>query len=201
LPLAGAAAALRLARTFRRMPRPSSGDPKPSLLWRGALAVYRLCASLRLAVVLIFACAGVLGAATFVESAYGTPAVQFGIYGAWWFGLLGALLALNIFCAAAIRYPWTRRQTGFVITHIGLLTLLLGCWLSRRGGIDAQMPIFEGKRNHRAYEDAHHLELAISSDSSSRETVHPIPLASSLGFPGPWPAARGRATCCTTGTA
>lgn len=138
--------------------------------------VYRFCASLGLAVILIFTWAIVLGGATFVESAYGTPAVQFGIYGAWWFGVLGGLLALNIFCAAAIRYPWSRRQTGFVITHIGLLTLLFGCWLSRRGGVDAQMPIFEGKRNHRAYEDSHHLELAVSTGSAGSETVHPIPL-------------------------
>jgi hypothetical protein len=153
-------------------PQPRDGSAFPV---RWAWNLYRFCASLGLAVILIFAWAFVLGGATFVESAYGTPAVQFGMYGAWWFGVLGALLALNIFCAAAIRYPWSRRQTGFVITHIGLLTLLFGCWLSRRGGIDAQMPIFEGKRNHRAYEDAHHLELAFSGSGKS-ETVFPIPL-------------------------
>src|SRR5690606_26425030 len=107
--------------------------------------LFDFCASLKLAVILILACALALAWATFVESAYGTPAVQFGMYGSWWFGLLNLMLAINIFAAAAIRYPWKKHQTGFVITHIGLLVLLFGCLMQRRGGIDAQMPIFEGQ--------------------------------------------------------
>src|SRR4051794_40424277 len=128
---------------------------------RFVLGLFERAASLELAVVLIFSCAASLGWATFVESAYGTPAVQFGIYGTWWFAGLNLLLAINIFCAAAIRYPWKRHQTGFVITHIGLLTLMFGCLLTRRGGIDAQMPILEGGTNNRAFSDDERIELAI----------------------------------------
>jgi len=126
---------------------------------RAALGLFEFAASLKLAVVLIFSSAVVLGAATFVEKYYGTAGVQFGMYGAWWFTGLCSLLALNIFSAAAIRYPWKRHQTGFVITHIGLLTLLFGCLMSRRGGIDAQMPLFEGAKAHLAYEDSQHFVL------------------------------------------
>lgn len=133
---------------------------------------------MKLAVILIFLCATMLGLATFVESWYGTPAVQFGMYGTWWFGLLNALLALNIFCAAAIRFPWKRYQTGFVITHIGLLTLLFGCLLSRKGGIDAQMPIYEGHMASRAFEDTYHVELDVEQDNVTGRDVSipPIPL-------------------------
>ncbi|MBL9122896.1 MAG: hypothetical protein JNG90_04640 [Planctomycetaceae bacterium] len=143
------------------MARPRLRSPEQSFPVRFLLGLYEFAASLRLAVVLLFAAAFVLGWATFVESEYGTRAVQFGIYGAWWFTLLFALLAVNIFAAAAIRYPWKRYQTGFVITHIGLLTLLLGCLLSRRGGIDAQMPIVEGEAGQRAFEDTEHFELTV----------------------------------------
>lgn len=139
--------------------------PNPSPLpVRVAWGIFSFCASLKLAVILIFSLAAVLAIATFVESAYGLRAVHFAIYGTWWFTLLGLLLAVNIFSAAAIRYPWKRHQTGFVITHIGLLTLLFGCLLSRVGGIDAQMPVFEDQMNHLAFEDSSHFYLAVHSN-------------------------------------
>ena len=50
------------------------------------------------------------------------------IYSARWFALLLAFLGMNILCAALIRYPWTKRQTGFVITHAGLLIVIAGSW-------------------------------------------------------------------------
>lgn len=128
-------------------------SPEQPFVVQAALGLFEFCSSLKLAVVLIFSSAAVLGLATFVESKYGTPAVQFGMYGTWWFTALNALLALSIFCAAAIRFPWKRHQTGFVITHIGLLTVLFGCLMSRKNGIDAQMPIFEGGKSFLAYED------------------------------------------------
>lgn len=161
-------------------PRLSSPDQPPLLRW--TLRLYELCASLQLAVVLLLGIAFALAAATFIESAQGTAAVQFGVYGTWWFELLNALLALNIFCAAAIRYPWSRKQTGFVITHIGLLTLLFGCLMSRRGGVDAQMPVFEGQLESKAFEDSHHLEIF-----EDRDDVSPPELLAATPFPtGPF---------------
>ena len=118
-------------------------------------------ASLKLAVLVIAASAFVLGWATFVEREYGTAAVHFGIYGTWWFaGLLG-LLGLNVLSAALIRFPWKKHQTGFVITHAGIILLLIGCLQSRLGGIDAQLPIFEADTGHVAFEDKQHFELRI----------------------------------------
>jgi hypothetical protein len=147
------------------MTRPKLRSPDQPLPVRFILGLYEFAASLKLAVILIFALAAVLAWATFVEMDYGLSTVHFALYNTWWFGLLGALLAINIFCAAVIRYPWKRYQTGFVVTHLGLLTLLFGCLLSRRGGIDAQMSIFEGETNHRAYTDDSRIELAIERHS------------------------------------
>ncbi len=137
-----------------------SPDQTPAV--RFILGAYEFLASLRFAVVLIALLAIVLGLGTFVESGYGTEAVKFGVWNTWWFTLLNALLAVSIFCAAAIRYPWKRHQTGFVITHIGLLVLLAGCLMSQRGGVDAQIPLLEGEQGSRAYEDSHHFVLEIA---------------------------------------
>ena len=169
------------------MARPKLRSADQPVWLRSVLCVYEFCASLKLAVFVIAASAIVLGWATFVEKWYGLRGVQFGVYGTWWFSALNALLALNIFCAAAIRFPWKRHQTGFVITHLGLLTLLFGCLLSRRYGIDAQMPVFEGGTNHLAFEDSQHIRLEIYDEVDDLDAagtaaanvealVEPIPL-------------------------
>lgn len=169
------------------MSQPRLRRPHQPWALRLLLGGFEFCASLKLAVLLILGSAFVLGMATFVEGRYGLQAVQFGIYGAWWFAALAGLLALNIFCAAAIRYPWKRHQTGFVITHIGLLTLLFGCLLTRRGGIDAQMPILEGERAHIAYEDTQSLELVeLPSDASGNAKPRVLASVPFRGGPFNW---------------
>ena len=51
---------------------------------------------------------------------------------------------MNILCAALIRYPWKRRQTGFVVTHAGLLILLAGSFYSVRTADEGQVGMLEG---------------------------------------------------------
>jgi hypothetical protein len=157
--------------------------PDQPLPVRAVLGLYEFFASLQFAVVLITLLAIVLGLGTFVESGYGTEAVKFGVWNTWWFTLLNALLAVSIFCAAAIRYPWKRHQTGFVITHIGLLVLLAGCLVSQRGGIDAQIPLLEGSQGSRAFEDSHHFSLRVrpagtAADPAGGREIGPVPFRS-----------------------
>lgn len=161
------------------MARPKLRSPDQPLLVRCLLGMYEGLASLRLAVLLIAASAVVLAWATFVESWFGTEAVQFGIYQTWWFAAIVALLGLNVLAAALIRVPWERRQTGFVITHAGIIVLLVGCLLSRLGGIDAQMPVFEGSAGHVAFENTQHFELKVQptgQDKAEPTTIN-IPFA------------------------
>ncbi len=149
----------------------STGWPRPLRL------VFGLCswlASLRLAVVLISAAAVVLmWAAFYLDARYGNKVVQFAVYGSWWFAGLAFLLGVNVVCAALGRFPWDRKQTGFVITHAGIVVLLLGCWLTRRGGIDAQLPVFEGTASHLAFQDTQHFELVVYSPRQPAETASP----------------------------
>jgi hypothetical protein len=107
-------------------------------------AVYRFLASLKLAVVSLCCLAATLGYATFFESWYGAGAAQEYIYRSDGFAILLAFLGMNILCAALIRFPWKRRQTGFVVTHAGLLTVLVGSLYSVRTGDEGQVGMLEG---------------------------------------------------------
>ena len=107
--------------------------------------VLRMMASLKLAVVLMATLAAVLAVATLVETECGRVYAQWYVYHSWWFSALLGLLCVSIFCAAAVRVPWKRHQTGFVITHAGLLVLLTGAIRSLLCGIDGQITLTEGE--------------------------------------------------------
>ncbi len=107
--------------------------------------VYRLLASLKLAVVGLSSLACILAYATFYESWYGTEAARQYVYRSPIFYIINLLLFVNILCAATIRYPWKRHQTGFVITHLGLLTLIIGSLISQKFTDDGQLGLTEGE--------------------------------------------------------
>jgi hypothetical protein len=127
--------------------RRAESTPAPGLVDRLAAAVdaiYRFLASLKLAVISLAALAATLAYATFFESWYGTAAAQEYIYRSAGFAILLAFLAMNILCAALIRFPWKKRQTGFVVTHAGLLILLAGSYYSVRTADEGQVGMLEG---------------------------------------------------------
>ncbi|HEY4759061.1 MAG TPA: hypothetical protein VIH42_00630, partial [Thermoguttaceae bacterium] len=124
-------------------------------------------ASLRLAVVLIASYAALIAWASFLESTYGTPSIHFAIYGTWWFLALNVMLALNVLFAALVRYPWRQRHLGFVITHLGILILMAGCFLSWWDGIDARVAVVEGRSSGRAVQDSQQLVLEIDAKDDS----------------------------------
>jgi hypothetical protein len=106
-----------------------------------------------LAIVLLSLFTLCLALATFLESAYSTGIAQFLVYRSWWFSLLLGLLAANVLCAALkkmdrhrlarLRWPWKKHQTGFLITHAGLLVLVFGGLLTAWRGTDGQMILID----------------------------------------------------------
>jgi len=150
----------------------------------------RALASLQLAVVLIALYAVVLAWATFVESHYGTPTVGFFVYGAWWFEALNLLLALNVLLSALVRWPWRRRHIGFLVTHAGVIMLLLGFFVGNRWGIDSQLAVFESQASHQAMRERMGFHLAVLQGEASASD-HDGPTASSESIdvpfqPGPF---------------
>lgn len=108
----------------------------------GVTVVVRLLAalsSLRLAVLLLSVFTLCLACATLLEAAHGQRVAQDLVYRAWWFAGLLVLLALNVLGAAVKKYPWRRHQIGFLVTHSGLLLLLLGGLLTTLLGVEGQM--------------------------------------------------------------
>jgi len=147
--------------------------PDQSFIVQVFLAGLEFLASLRLAVVLLTLLIFVLAVATFIETSYGAAAARFSVYRAWWFTLLGGLLAINVLCAAVVRFPWKKHQTGFVMTHAGIIILLAGSLWTARQGIDAQLSIYEGMIGHTAYEETLHFEIDITTNQPS-ETKQPL---------------------------
>jgi hypothetical protein len=111
--------------------------------------VFQFLASLKLAVVLFVLFAIILALATYYESTYDTQTAQHLVYKSPLFAGFLALFFLNIFCSTAIRFPWKRKQVGFVITHAGILTLLLAAALTMGWGIDGSMMVQEGQSSNR----------------------------------------------------
>jgi hypothetical protein len=138
----------------------------------------------------------VLAWGTWVCHVYGDPAAQFGIYGTWWFTGLGVLLALNILCALILRLPWRWQQAGFIMAHVGLLVLLLGCLITRWHQVRAVLGVFEGRVAWQAFEDSQHFELTVRSDadaqSDEKKDATPIVVPFSSG-PFNWEEYQGLA--------
>ena len=140
------------ARNLKPQPKPAAprkvaelSEPAPlHPVLRAFDEVYRFLASVKLAVICIATLAMVLAGATIFESGYGIPASREYVYQNKAFAVLLAFLAANIFCAATIRFPWKKRQIGFVVTHIGLLVILAGAFVSLSSSDEGQLVISEG---------------------------------------------------------
>jgi ResB-like family len=118
----------------------------PYAKWKfGAWSIVRLLGSLKLAIPFLATIASVIAAATILEAQRGRDFAKWYVYDSPWFVALLGLLGVNIFCAAAARWPWKRHQTGFVITHCGLLVLLAGSMMTFLGGIEGQVRLEEGR--------------------------------------------------------
>jgi hypothetical protein len=128
------------ARAPSARPRQDPSKPvKRFWLERLAIRLARSFGSLQLAVILliVFIVSLILG--TLMESWYSAKVASDLVYRSWWFIALLGLLAINIFCAAAKKWPWKKHQTGFLITHVGLLMMLAGGILNGFFGTDSQM--------------------------------------------------------------
>lgn len=115
--------------------------------WRGRLwsLLARWLGSLQVAVILLPLFAAVLFLGTLMESWYDRKIAQQLVYQTWWFIALLGLLGVNIFFAAVKKWPWKKHQTGFLITHVGLLTLVAGGVVNSLGGIDAMMVLVDAE--------------------------------------------------------
>lgn len=121
-----------------------------------------------------------LATGTIVESRYSTPVAKRFVYGTWWFGGFLLLLATNVFCSALSRLPWKKHQTGFVVTHLGILFVLAGSLVTQKLGIDGQIALNEGEDGRTFQEDKPNLYYQIGE-----EPIEQIPASFSFRPPNP----------------
>ena len=107
--------------------------------------LFRFCGSIKLAMLLmaVVIIATIIG--TFVESRFDTSVAQSYVYDAPWFIAWLVLLCVNLIGAVLVRYPWKAHQTGFVITHAGIVVILVGAIIGRVWGFEGSITLFKGQ--------------------------------------------------------
>ncbi len=137
-----------------------------------AIRFFKWVGSLRFAVVTILLLATVIGAGTFIESYHGTEAAQITVYRTPWFGFLLIALAMNLLASALDRIPWKKKHIGFLTTHLGIILILFGSFVTARLGIEGQLAVEEGETAGRMTLSKPILKIM---DATSKEvwTFHP----------------------------
>lgn len=111
----------------------------------GPRSILRAAGSLWFAALLLILLLVAMACATVFESSHGTERALDAFYRAWWFKTLIVLLCVNVAAAVLLRYPFSKRQIGFVVTHVAILVTLGGALLTQQFGIDGQIAIAEGQ--------------------------------------------------------
>src|SRR5438132_12081309 len=122
--------------------------------------VFEFFASLKLAVVLLAVLIIAAIAGTIYESSFDAKVARAYVYGAPWFNLWLVLLAANLTASALSRWPWRKHHTAFLITHLGIITLLTGSLIGRISGIEGSITLFKGEApTNRLVVDEHQLRV------------------------------------------
>jgi hypothetical protein len=107
--------------------------------------IFEFFASLKLAVVLLSVIIVAAIAGTLYESSFDAKVARAYVYGAPWFNLWLLLLGANLACSALSRWPWRKHHLAFLITHLGIITLLIGSLIGRIWGIEGTITLFKGE--------------------------------------------------------
>src|SRR5437016_4793743 len=89
-------------------------------------AIFQFFASLKLAVVLLAVLIAGAIVGTLYESSFDAKVARAYVYGAPWFNAWLVLLGANLTVSALSRWPWKKYHSAFLITHLGIITLLIG---------------------------------------------------------------------------
>jgi hypothetical protein len=122
--------------------------------------VFRFFASLKLAVVLLSVLIIGAIAGTLYESSFDAKVARAYVYGAPWFNLWLLFLAANLTVSALSRWPWKKHHVAFLVTHLGIITLLTGSLIGRIWGVEGTITLFKGEPpTNRLLVDQHQLRV------------------------------------------
>src|SRR5438046_2341062 len=106
--------------------------------------VFKFFASLKLAVVLLAVLIVAALAGTILEWSVAAKVARAYVYRAPWFNLWLVLLGANLTVSALSRWPWRKHHVAFLVTHLGIITLLTGSLIGRIFGIEGTITLFKG---------------------------------------------------------
>lgn len=122
--------------------------------------VFKFFASLKLAVVLLAVLIVAAIAGTIYESSFDAKVARVYIYGAPWFNFWLVLLGANLTVSALSRWPWRKHHVAFLVTHLGIITLLTGSLIGRIWGTEGTITLFKGEPpSNRLLVDEHQLRV------------------------------------------
>ena len=135
----------------------SSTSSRPT--WQRS-QVFKFFASLKLAVVLLAVLIIGAIAGTIWESSFDAKVARAYVYGAPWFNAWLLFLAANLTVSALSRWPWKKHHVAFLVTHLGIITLLAGSLIGRIWGIEGTITLFKGEPpSNRLLVDQHQLRV------------------------------------------
>src|SRR6202011_4791063 len=106
---------------------------------------FKFFASVKLAVVLLAVL--IIGAifGTIYESSFDAKVARAYVYGAPWFNGWVILPGPNLAVFAFSRWPWRKHHVAFLVTHLGIITLLIGSLIGRIWGVEGTITLFKGE--------------------------------------------------------
>ncbi len=129
-------------------------------------------ASLQLAMI-VMACLGVLAATgTILEARYDANYAQKMVYQSPYMFATLALLCINLFNVMLDRWPWKAHHAGFVLAHIGIITLIVGSWVTHRFGVDGSLAFEIGQANRYVMLSSSEFVVARSLGEGRYDTLH-----------------------------
>lgn len=134
--------------------------------------VYHFFISLKLAVGTLSTLACLTAVGTLIESRHTQELANKVIYHSWLMNLTLFLLAINLFFVLVDRWPWKKRQVGFVVAHIGILIVISGSFITRHLGIDAILQFAEGESKSFIQLPAKEIKIYSSYDGSKFTLLH-----------------------------
>src|SRR5947207_7483264 len=122
--------------------------------------IFEFFSSLKLAVVLLAVLIAGAIVGTLYESSFDAKVARTYVYGASWFNAWLILLGANLTASALSRWPWKKYHSAFLITHLGIITLLIGSLIGRIFGVEGTITLFKGEPpTNRLLVDQHQLRV------------------------------------------
>src|SRR6185312_7528223 len=103
------------------------------------MKILKFLASIKLAGFIILTLGTITAIGTFVESRYDAQTAQTLVYHSIYMVATMVALAINLLAVMVDRWPLKKHHTGFVLAHIGIITLLTGAYITQKWGVDGTM--------------------------------------------------------------